>query len=381
MKLSFNKNALQGAIQIVQSSISSKSTLPILSNILIKTSKASKGSGLKIWLEATDLEVGIRASVKAEILKEGKITVPGKKFGDLVREMPDGSEIEISSQDGKRVDFKCGKVKAALMALPVEDFPAIPEFPSGKKLELDKTVFREMLKKTSFAVSTDETRYVLNGIFFGASDGEVKTVATDGRRLAFISRPGSEDNISASVIIPSKAIGELLRLLSQDENGASSSIQIAPFENQISFQWASGAEEIVLVSRVIDGTFPNYDQVIPKSKEIELQVKTQEIFSAIKRSALFAQDRGGSVRFSLSKGKLKVSANAHGLGEEEEELEVDYKGPDFEIAFNPQFLLDSLKNNDAPEVRFEFSTALNPGLIKPSDSDRYLCVIMPMRLQ
>lgn len=381
MKLSFNKNALQGAIQIVQSSISSKSTLPILSNILIKVSKASKGSGQKVWLEATDLEVGIRASVKAEILKEGKITVPGKKFGDLVREMPEGSEIEISSEDGKRVDFKCGKIKAVLMSLPSEDFPAIPEFPSGKKLELDKTVFREMLKKTAFAVSTDETRYVLNGIFFGASGGELKTVATDGRRLAFISRPRADDNISANVIIPSKAIGELLRLLAQEENGASSSVQIAPFENQISFQWASGAEEIVLVSRVIDGTFPNYDQVIPKSKEIELQVKTQEILSAIKRAALFAQDRGGSVRFSLTQGKLKVSANAHGLGEEEEELDVDYKGPDFEIAFNPQFLLDSLKNNDAPEVRFEFSTALNPGLIKPSDSDRYICVIMPMRLQ
>ena len=169
MKLSFNKNDLQGAIQIVQSSIPNKSTLPILSNILIKVSKASKCPGPKVWLEATDLEVGIRASVKAEILKEGKITVPGKKFGDLVREMPDGSEIEISSVDGKRVDFKCGKVKAALMSLPFEDFPAIPEFPTGKKLSLDKSVFREMLKKTAFAVSTDETRYVLNGIFFGSS--------------------------------------------------------------------------------------------------------------------------------------------------------------------------------------------------------------------
>ncbi|OGR82238.1 MAG: DNA polymerase III subunit beta [Elusimicrobia bacterium RIFCSPLOWO2_01_FULL_54_10] len=380
MKLSFNKSDLQTAIQTVQASVPSKSTLPILSNILIRVTKAVKGAGQKVWLEATDLEVGIRASVKAEILSDGKITIPGKKFGDLVREMPEGSEIEISSADGKRVDFKCGKVKAGLMSLPPDDFPTIPEFPAGKCLELDRSVFREMLKKTSFAVSTDETRYVLNGIFFGAAGGELKTVATDGRRLAFISRPGAEESISANVIIPSKAISELLRLLGQDES-AGSIVKIAPFENQISFQWASGIEEIVLVSRVIDGTFPNYDQVIPKSKEIELTVKTQDILSAIKRSALFAQDRGGSVKFSLSKGALKVSANAHGLGEEEEELEVNYKGPDFEIAFNPQFLLDSLKNNDAPEVRFEFSTALNPGLIKPSDSDRYLCVIMPMRLQ
>ncbi len=381
MKLSFNKGDLQAAIQTVQSSVPSKSTLPVLSNILIRVEKASKGETQKVWLEATDLEVGIRAGVKAEILKDGKITVPGKKFGDLVREMPDGSEIELSTNDGKKVEFKCGKIKATLVSLPPEDFPTIPEFPSGKCLELDKTIFREMLKKTSFAASTDETRYVLNGIFFGSAGGEMKTVATDGRRLAFVSRPGAENALTANVIIPSKAINELMRLLGQDENSKNSVIQIAPFENQISFKWTHGAEEIVLVSRVIDGTFPNYDQVIPKSKEIELRVKTSDIFSAIKRAALFAQDRGGSVRFSLTKGLLKISANASGVGEEEEELVVDYAGPDFEIAFNPQFLMDSLRNNDAPEVSFEFSTALNPGLIKPSNSNNYLCVIMPMRLQ
>src|SRR5262249_28578559 len=152
-------------------------------------------------------------------------------------------------------------------------------------------------------------------IYFGMGGGELKTVATDGRRLAFISRPGGEEAVSANVIIPSKAINELLRLLGQDENGKGSSIQIAPFENQISFKWAHGSDEIILISRVIDGTFPNYDQVIPKSKEIELKVKTSDIFSAIKRAALFAQDRGGSVRFSLSKGNLRISANAHGVGE------------------------------------------------------------------
>ena len=381
MKLSFSKSDLTNAIQTVQSSVPSKSTLPILANFLLEVGKGTKELGTRVHLAATDLEIAIRCTVKAEILKEGKITVPAKKFGDLVREMPEEKEIEVSTSDGKRIELKCGKVRASLVSLSPEDFPAIPEFPQGKSFELDKASFREMIKKTSFAVSMDETRYVLNGIFFGASAGELKMVATDGRRLAYISRNGAEKALNSSVIIPTKAVGELLRLITLEGNEGEDKIKIAPFENQISFRWTQDGEEITLVSRVIDGTFPNYEQVIPKTKEIELKVKTSEILSAVKRAALFAQDRGGSVRLSLSKKTLKVSANAHGIGEEEEDLEVDYSGPNFEIAFNPAFLLDTLKNNDAPEIQFEFSTPLNPGLVKPSNSDRYLCVIMPMRLQ
>jgi len=381
MKLSFSKSDLNHAIQTVQSSVPSKSTLPILSNFLLEVTKGTKESGERVCLSATDLEIAIRCTVKAEILKEGKITIPAKKFGDLVREMPEGKEIEVSTNDGKRIELKCGKVRAVLMSLSPEDFPTIPEFPQGKSFELDKAGFREMVKKTSFAVSTDETRYVLNGIFFGANAGELKMVATDGRRLAYISKNGAEKTLNSSVIIPTKAVGELLRLIALEGSEGEDKIRIAPFENQISFRWIQNGEEITLVSRVVDGTFPNYEQVIPKTKEIELKVKTSEILSAVKRAALFAQDRGGSVRLSLSKKTLKVSANAHGIGEEEEELEVNYSGPNFEIAFNPAFLLDTLKNNDAPEIQFEFSTPLNPGLVRPSDNDRYLCVLMPMRLQ
>lgn len=380
MKLSFSKSDLLNAIQMVQASVSTKSTLPILSNLLIQVDKSSKG-GQKVRIEATDLEVGIRCSVKAEVLKEGKITVPAKKFGELVREMPDGKEIEVSTADGKKVELRCGKVRASLLALSPEDFPLIPEFPEAKSFKLTRSVFREMIRKTSFAISLDETRYVLNGIFFVIGSGEIRMVATDGRRLAYVSRNGADKSLNASVIIPSKAINELQRLLGQNEGGEEDSIQIAPYENQISFKWTSGGEEIVLVSRIIDGTFPNYEQVIPKAKEIEFKVKTSDILSAVKRASLFAQDRGGSVKFSLDKGAMKISANAQGVGEEEEEIEITYAGTHFEIAFNPAFLLDALKNNDSPEIRFEFSSALNPGLVKPIDNDRYLCVIMPMRLQ
>lgn len=381
MKLSFKKSDLLNAIQTVQSSISVKSTLPILSNILFHVDKPSKGTESQVRLEATDLEVGVRCTVKAEVSDEGKITIPAKKFGDLVREMPDGKEIELSTTDGKKIELKCGKVKATLVALPSEDFPVIPEFPKSESFQLSRAIFREMIRKTSFAVSNDETRHVLNGIFFSVKGGELKMVATDGRRLALISKEGAEKKLDASAIIPSKAINELQRLLSLDQREEEDWIQIAPSQNQIAFKWISAEEEIVLVSRVIDGTFPNYDQVIPKAKEIELKIQTSEILSAVKRAALFAQDRGGSVRFSLGKKFLKISANTQGIGEEEEEIEVDYDGPNFEIAFNPAFLLDVLKNNDHNQIRFEFSTALNPGVVKPSDNDRYICVIMPMRLQ
>ena len=380
MKLLFSKPDLWNAIQMVQSSVPTRSTLPILSNILLQVEKSGK-SVPRVRLEATDLEVGIRVTVKAEIHREGRVTIPAKKFGEIVREMPDGQEIEISSADGKKVDLKCGKIRASLASLSPEDFPVIPEFPQQKSFELNRNIFRDMIKKTSFAVSTDETRYVLNGIFFGAGSGELKMVATDGRRLAFVSRESGEKAANASVIIPTKAITELQRLLQSWGEGEQSTIRIAPFDNQVSFKWASETEEIVLVSRVIDGTFPNYEQVIPKSTEITLNLRTPEILSAVRRAALFAQDRGGSVRFSLSKGLLKISANSQGIGEEEEDLEVGYQGPDFETAFNPAFLLDCLKNSDSAEVRFEFSSPLNPGLIRPSDNARYLCVVMPMRLQ
>lgn len=381
MKLSFNKKDLLNAIETVQSSISTKSTLPILSNLLIKTSSTSQKSSQKVEMEATDLEVGVRRSVKAEVLEEGSMTVPAKKLGEIVREAPDGREIELVTTNGKRVEFKCGKVRAVLPGLSPENFPIIPEFQKTGSFQLGKNLFRDMIRKTSFAVSLDETRRALNGVFFEASVNYIKMVATDGRRVSLISCDNSRENINTNAIIPSRAIGELSRLLSLSEEMGEDSIQISVSTNQISFKWMDHGEEVVLVSRIIDEDFPNYEQVIPKVKEIELKVKTSEILSSVKRAALFAQDRGGSIRFSLKGGLLKISANSNVVGEEEEELDVNYNGQDFEIAFNPNFLLDVLKNNNSPEICFEFSSPLNPGVIRPSDNDRYQCVIMPMRLQ
>lgn len=373
LKLRFLRSDLINAIQTVQSSVSTKSTLPILSNLLLDASTA------QVKLEATDLEVGIRTTVKAEIIDDGRVTLPAKKFGEIIRELPDSSEIEISSSDGKRVTIRSGKVKAVLPSLNPQDFPVIPEFPK-KFFSAQQMVFKDMIRKTQFATSTDETRYILNGIFFTAQNGELRMVATDGRRLAYIQRATQNKESSASVIIPSKAITELARLLSSS-GAENEELSIAPHENQIAFRWKNSTEEITLISRVVDGSFPNYEQVIPKSKEVEFKIALPLIFSAVKRAALFAQDRGGSVRFSLSKNRLRISANSQALGEEEEELDASYEGADFEIAFNPAFMLDVLKNIDAPEVQFEFSSALNPGLIRPAGDDKYQCVIMPMRLQ
>lgn len=384
MKLIFKKAALLDAIGMVQSSVSVKSTLPILSHLLVHADKKATGT---LQLAATDLEIAVRATVKAEIAEEGSITIPAKKFGDLIREMPEGKEIEIVSKEDKRVELKCGKVRASLAALPPKDFPVIPEFPKSGAFKIEKNLLREMIRKTSFAMSTDETRHVLKGVLFSLKEGKARMVATDGRRLAFILRPGME-KVQAQVILPARAVSEIARLLSLDEG--KDFIEIAAAENQISFRWKSESKgedssgeprEIVLVSRLIEGTFPNYEQVIPKSKELELKLKSSEILSAVKRAALFSEARGGSVRFSLDKGQLRISANAQNLGEEEEELDVDYFGKPFEIAFNPVFLMDVLKNCDEEDVSFEFSSSLNPGVMKPSNDEQYICVIMPMRLQ
>ena len=276
--------------------------------------------------------------------------------------------------------IRCGKVRAMLHTLAPEDYPAIPEFPREAALTFKKALFLDMLRKSSFAVSSDETRHALNGIYFVVKGTEVKMVATDGRRLAMVTHTSTTKHADASVIIPSKATNELARLLSLsgDEDDE---ISVAPASNQIAFKWKHDSEEVSLVSRLIEGNFPNYDQVIPKGKDVELRVNTAELLSAVRRAALFAQDRGGSARISLKTNSVRISANTANLGDEEEELDADYKGAAFDIAFNPQFLIDILRNMSHPEVQFEFTTALNPGLIRPVGDKNYVCVVMPMRLQ
>jgi DNA polymerase-3 subunit beta len=369
MQIVCSKAELLKGIQIVQSAVSSKSTLPVLSNILLET------CANQLKLAATDLEVGVRCLIKAEVVKEGALTVPAKTFGDFVRMLADKEEIKLAGGEGAKMDIRSGKTRCVLLGLPKEDFPILPEFAEDKAVVVEAKVLLEMVRKTSFAVSTDETRYILNGVYLILDKGLAKMVATDGRRLAYIARPIQDRKTSTSVIIPSKAVRELERLLVA-EGLAADTVEVSVTENQVAFK----IDGTIIISRLIEGHFPNYEQVIPKSSDIRVQLVTKDLLTMAQRVALGSGERGAAVRFILEKGRLRAVGSSQGRVEVEDEIPLEYTGSNLEIAFNPQFLLDILKNTDASQVWLECTTSLNPAVIRPVGDDQMLAVIMPMRV-
>lgn len=368
MKLHLTKGELFQGIQSVQSAISTRSTLPILSNILFEASD----NGLR--LSATDLEVGIRTWVKADVVKPGAVTIPAKILSDFLKTLDDDRELNIDVEEGAKVKIKSGRDRLNVTGLPRADYPVLPEFEKGKATPIPKVAIREVLKKTIFASSSDETRYVLNGIHLVVADGKMTGVATDGRRLAYIQRPITDTQLNVKVIVPTKAVQEVLRMVSEEKTGET--IQISFTDNQASF--FDG--ETTILSRLIEGHYPNYEQVIPKSHEIELRLKRADLLSSVTRAAVGTLERGGSVKFTLSQGVLRIQAAAQGRVEVESELPVSYEGKDFDIAFNPLYIIDALKALSQEEIVIEFGSALNPGVIKPIDDDSYRYVMMPMKI-
>ncbi|MHB9155188.1 MAG: DNA polymerase III subunit beta, partial [Endomicrobiales bacterium] len=291
-----------------------------------------------------------------------------------IRELPDSEAIEIRADETNQINIKCGKSKFALMGLPKNEYPVLPQFPEEKTFKIPKELLRSMLRRTAFAVSTDETRYVLNGVYLLAENGTLKLVATDGRRLAFISRDCLDKKLQHRAIIPTKAVNEVQRILQAEDKQEEVTIGIT--ENQIAFQ----VETITIISRLIEGTFPNYEQVIPKKNEVQIKAGVKEVLSAVRQMALLTSDKASAVKFLFSKNLLRISASAQGLGSGEVELDVEHGGANIEIAFNPLFLIDILKNVDGDAITFDLTNSLNPALVSPLTDKNYLCVVMPMRL-
>src|SRR3989339_663413 len=368
MKVICGKEELLRGTQIVQTIVSPRSTLPILSNFLFET------EGDKIKLSSTDLEVGFSCYIKAEIVKEGNITIPAKRFGDIIRELPENQDIEIRADETNQISIKSGKSHFVLMGLPKSDYPVLPTFPEDKVFTIPRQELKTMLRRSVFAVSTDETRYVLNGVYLITEEGSLKLVSTDGRRLAFVSRQGLDKKLAYHAIIPTKAVNEVQRVLSAQEGDEETKIGVT--ENQIAFK----IDSVTIISRLIDGVFPNYDQVIPKKHERQIKLKVKELLSCVRQMSLLTSDKSSIVKFTLGKNILRISASAQGLGSGEVEMDVDHPGTNLEIAFNPAFLIDVLKNVDEDEIYMELSNALTPALIRPVKDKDYICVVMPMRV-
>lgn len=361
------KDDLLKGVQLVQNAISTRSTLPVLSNILVET------NGGNVRLSSTDLEVGIRCFVKADIQSAGNTTVPAKTLSEFLRTLDEGKEISFKSDDNQKIEIRSGRDRCVLMGLPKDDYPVLPEFTQEKSISVPQPLFRDMLRKTAFSVSTDETRYILNGVNFLLDNGKLILVSTDGRRLALVRREVADKTSKANAVIPSKAVNELLHILATDDR--TSEVQIAFTDNQVTFRHKS----TILLSRLIDGHFPNFEQVIPKSKEITLSFNVKALLAATQRAAVGTMDRGGSVRFSLSPQKLQISAAAQGRVEVEAEMDVEYGGGPFTIAFNPQYLIDGLRVLEGQDILLDLTTPLNPGVIRPVGDDGYIYVVMPMQ--
>jgi len=365
MDLKITKDALVDGIQIVQNAVSQKSSLPILSNVLLKA------SGNKLELIATDLDIGICSTIPVSVEQEGAITVPARKFFDIIRALPDGSEITLSMKKNNFMTIKSGKAHFKIIGLPREEFPQLPVFKEDNSIAIKQVLLKEMLNLTDFAVSKDDTRYVLNGTLFIIKGGKLSIIATDGRRLAAIEKKLSQKApIEKEVIIPTKAIQEVKRML-----GEEGEVTIKFGDNQILFSFPT----YFIVSRLIEGEYPNYKNVIPKKSSKEVRVLREDFLSAARRASIFTDQDSMAIKLSITKKKMMISKNTPYLGEAKEEIDIDYVGgEDLEIGFNPRYLIDVLKNLAVEEIVLEVNDSSKPGVVR--QGEEYTYVVLPMQL-
>src|SRR6201990_561292 len=362
MKFSVTKEKLLEALQQVQNVVSTRTTLPILSNVLLQANET------ELHLTTTDLDVGVRGTCEAHVDKAGATTLPARRFFTITRELP-SSEIQIDVDGKNAASIRSGQSFFKILGLPEDEFPPLPKFEDAKVVTMRQEDLRDGLRKTSYAISTDETRYVLNGVLFSFKDNKLTLVATDGRRLAMaeieLEFPRSHE---ADLIVPTKAVTELQRLLTDDGD-----VKVSMGSGQIAFD----LNKTLLVSKLIEGNYPNYRQVIPGEAKERVKLEREMFLHSLRRVSLLASEKSHSVKLNFSKNNLDITANTPEVGEAKESLAVNYKGKDFNIAFNPEFLMDPLKNIEADEIFFDFIDELSPGVIKYARP--FLYVIMPMR--
>ena len=363
MKFTISKEALLEGLNQVQHVVSTRATLPILSNVLIEA------TGGRLKLTTTDLDVGVSGSVEAEIAKEGTTTLPVKRLVSIVAQLP-ASEVEVSVDTKNHASIKCGPSFFKIIGLGEDEFPPLPQFEDATEFKIGQGVLHDAIKKTSYAISTDETRYVLNGIYVAFNEGKMTFVATDGRRLAMVENdleyPASNET---EIIIPSKAVNELQRML-----GSEGDAVVRLSGNQISFEVGGS----VIVSKLIEGNYPNYKQVIPGERKERVTINREEFFNTVRRVSLLTSESSNSVKLTFSKGNIDVQANSKDIGEAKEPVVADYDGDEFAIAFNPEFLMAPLKNLGEETIYLDLIDGMSPGVVRIEGS--FLYVIMPMRV-
>lgn len=368
MKITVAKQDLLNAVNTVKTVVSAKSALPILSHILLEADE-----GL-LRLTATDLKVSIECSISCDVATAGSMTVSSQRLASILAELPE-KDITLDLGESNVISLECGKIHTKLFSMAPEEFPPIRNFEDVEPLVLSQDLLQDIFQKTSFAICTDQARYNLTGLLFEIKDGLLTTVATDGRRMSlFRQEDGIVDGIDIKVIIPGKMIHELERLL-----GDKGDVNVYISENQAAFVFG----DIRISTALIEGTFPNYEMVVPQKHDKDVIVDTDGFLEAIRRTRTMTNDKFNSVRLKIDDGIVKLTVVTPEVGEYEEELSIEYSGDPIEIAFNPDFVLDVLKHIGTDTSCLVLKDAMSPGVIKPvvkDDSDSYINVVMPIRI-
>jgi DNA polymerase-3 subunit beta len=365
MEIRVNRNHFLGELGPMQGIVERRTTIPVLSHILLST------SGDRFALAATDLDVSLTTSCDAEIDGEGGIAVQARKFVEIIRAV-DAEEVRLVLEDERRLGIEAGNSRFKINGLSPEDFPTLPEVPDAEKVDIPFADLKRMISRIIFAVSMDESRFQLNGALLGFKDGGLEIVATDGHRLALVENALEGSAAADGVLVPRKALHELVRFEGAD------SVSFSRSEHHLSFRL--GRRE--LICRILEGTFPDYERVISKDNDKQATFDRRALAEAVQRVALLTGDRAPALRLSFSPGKLMMSAANPDLGEAVEEVECEYDGGELRIGINPIYLTQFLSALDTERVRFELKDENTQCVGLPVDGadQRYLCVIMPMRV-
>jgi len=366
MKITCSRKDLFEGVQTAARAVSTRSSLPILSNLLVRT----QDGGVKI--AATDLEIGVECPVTAEIEEQGALTVPAKIISEVLSTLPE-SDVTITVDESNKVSLQCGTSNYQILGLPAEEFPMLPEVKDDESFTVEKSVLRSAIEKTIFAVSQDESRTSLTGILLILEEGELKLVSTDTHRLCMVECPINEAKGQITAIIPGRAMGELHRIV-QDEDGV---VTVNVSQSQVLFM-VDGA---VLVSRLIEGQFPNFQRVIPQEFNKRVIVPTEQLLQSVRRAAIVARENANRVVLHTEDSKLIVTAESSSVGTAYEEVDIVIEGEDIEIAFSAKYLMDFLGVIGTEAIEMQLTGNLSPALLKPQDDDTYSYVLMPMQIR
>ena len=368
MRFTITREKLQEGLTAVAASIPAKTTLPVLANILLETTE--KG----IRLSGTDLDIAVSTEVAADVETAGAITIPAKKLSEIARELPP-SPVRIATSGEQRITLECGRSHFRLLGLPRDEFPSFPNIKFSESWRVRSGVLQKLISHTAFAVSNEESRPILNGVLWELRPDMMRMVATNGHRLAKMQVPIKSSGMpSADLIVPPKALEQIRRLFPADEE-----LEIARGENHLGFR----SPFTSVYTRLIEGPYPNYEQVIPKDNDKYAIADKTALVSALKRMSVIASDQTHRIRMSFNAGMVKFSVQTPDLGDAQDELPVRYEGDPLDIGFNASYLLEILRFMPTDEIRLTFRAPERAATLEPeqwSDPAQYLCLVMPLRL-